>query len=246
VEGSIVQRQEGSDAGHDPPVSLRAGTAAAVALGVVAGALLVAMASRPTREALEGIDEAWLRWMIQARWASVVAVSRVFNVVGSGLVLWPIRVAVAGWLGLRQRWQGLAVWVAATVTSEVAVVVLKALYGRERPPDSLVATDGFAFPSGHTTAITVVVVGLVIVLLPPGRGRLVGGVGAAVMAACMGLSRTVLAAHWLSDAYTGAILGATMTLGAAAAVQSWWMRRVVPSTAVERAPRERGHWSAEE
>jgi undecaprenyl-diphosphatase len=99
------------------------------------------------------------------------------------------------------------------LTSELLIGVLKAAYARPRPPGSLIATTGSAFPSGHAVAGAVTAVGLVLVLLPPGRARWRWEVGAVVFTSVMALSRVYLHAHWLSDTVAGALLGAGLALG---------------------------------
>src|SRR6185436_5734405 len=59
----------------------------------------------------------------------------------------------------------------------------------------------------------VTAVGLVIVLLPPGRSRWRWEVGAVAFAFLMALSRVYLSAHWLSDVVAGGLLGAALALG---------------------------------
>jgi len=162
--------------------------------------------------------------MTNVRWTPLVWVSHVLDVVGAGLVLWPLRILVTAWLAWRRRKRALALWISAAVVSEAAIGLLKAAYGRARPPDPLVPISGFSFPSGHTMAATVIVVALVFVFIPPGLERRRWEIGAGVFAVCMGMSRTLLGAHWLSDAVAGTVIGMAVTIGAAAAVQ-WWTAR---------------------
>jgi undecaprenyl-diphosphatase len=88
-----------------------------------------------------------------------------------------------------------------------------------------VATSGASFPSGHSIAATVTVVAAVIALVPPGRRRAWWGAGAVVFSALMALSRAYLAAHWLSDAVAGVLLGTSCALLAALVVGALQRRR---------------------
>ena len=90
---------------------------------------------------------------------------------------------------------------------------MKAAVDRPRPPDSLIATTGAAFPSGHAIATAVTAVGLVLVLAPPGPKRWRWEVNAVIFTSVMALSRVYLRAHWLSDTVAGALLGAGLALG---------------------------------
>ena len=71
--------------------------------------------------------------------------------------------------------------------------------------------------SGRTPAFTaivasVTVVAAVIALVPPGRRRALWGAAAVAFSIVMGLSRAYLAAHWLSDATAGILLGTSCAL----------------------------------
>jgi undecaprenyl-diphosphatase len=87
-----------------------------------------------------------------------------------------------------------------------------------------VATTGASFPSGHAVATSVTAVAAVIALVPPGRRRAWWGAAAVMFSILMGLSRAYLAAHWLSDAVAGVLLGTSCALTAALLVglfQRW-------------------------
>jgi undecaprenyl-diphosphatase len=106
------------------------------------------------------------------------------------------------------------------VISEVSIGTLKSLYDRPRPAGSFVHTSSSSFPSGHAVAASVTAVALVIALFPSGPSRWAWGVGAALFSFVMALSRAYLAAHWLSDAVAGTLLGTTIALVTALVVQA--------------------------
>jgi membrane-associated phospholipid phosphatase len=156
---------------------------------------------------VQRVDDAWLRLMVSSRSAPVTAIAKFLNLLGLVAVTLPVRIAIAGFLALRRRWWHMAAFVAAVVLSEVLIGTLKNVYDRARPPGSLVATSGASFPSGHSIAASVTVVAAVIALVPPGRRRVAWGAAAAGFSILMGVSRAYLAAHWLSDAAAGVLLG---------------------------------------
>ena len=184
-------------------------TAGVVAVTAVVFAL-VADHGMLTR--IQRIDDAWLRLMVSGRTAPLTAIAKVFNVLGLVYVTLPVRILLAGFLALRRRWWHLAAFAAAMVLSEVLIGSLKGVYDRARPPGSLVATSGASFPSGHAIAASVTVVAAVIALVPPGRRRALWGAVAVAFSIVMGLSRAYLAAHWLSDAAAGILLGTSCAL----------------------------------
>jgi membrane-associated phospholipid phosphatase len=184
-------------------------TAGVVALTAV---LLALAAGHGTMAHIQRLDDAWLRLMISGRAPPLTAIAKVFNVLGLVYVTLPVRVAVAGYLALRRRWWHLAAFAAAIVLSEALIGPLKDIYGRARPPGSLVATSGASFPSGHAVAASVTVLAAVIALVPPGRRRTLWGAAAVTFSILMGLSRAYLSAHWLSDAMAGILLGSSCAL----------------------------------
>ncbi len=184
-------------------------TAGVMALTAVVFALA---ASHGALARIQRLDDAWLRLMISGRAPPLTAIAKVFNVLGLVYVTLPARIALAGYLALRRRWWHLAAFTAAVVLSEALIGPLKDSYDRARPPGSLVATSGASFPSGHAVAASVTVVAAVIALVPAGRQRAWWGAVAVTFSILMGLSRAYLAAHWLSDATAGILLGTSCAL----------------------------------
>ena len=210
--------------------------AAILTAGVVALTALVfaLVADHGTLARIQRLDDAWLRLMISGRTPPLTAIAKVFNVLGLVYVTLPVRIVLAGFLALRRQWWHLAAFAAAIVLSEVLIGSLKGVYDRTRPPGSLVATSGASFPSGHAIAASVTVVAAVIALVPAGRRRVLWGAVAVAFSIVMGLSRAYLAAHWLSDAAAGILLGTSCALVTALVTdqfQRWHNRRQRPAGA---------------
>ena len=192
---------------------------------VLTAAIFAAVASPGVLAHIQHVDNAWLRLMTSNRSGPVTALAEFLNLLGLVYVTLPVRIAIAGYLALRRRWWHLAAFAVAIALSEALIGTLKGIYDRARPPGSLVATSGASFPSGHSIAATVTVVAAVIALVPPGRRRAWWGAGALVFSALMALSRAYLAAHWLSDAIAGVLLGTSCALLAALVVGAFQRRR---------------------
>ena len=185
---------------------------------VLTAAIFAAVASQGVLAHIQHLDNAWLRLMVSNQSAPVTVFAKFLNFLGLVSVTLPVRIAITGYLALRRRWWHLAAFVAAIAASEALIGTLKAIYDRPRPTGSLVATSGASFPSGHSIAATVTVVAAVIALVPPGRRRAWWGAGAVAFSVLMALSRAYLAAHWLSDAIAGVLLGTSCALLAALVV----------------------------
>jgi membrane-associated phospholipid phosphatase len=192
---------------------------------VLTAAIFAAVASGGVLVHIQHLDNAWLQLMVTHRSGPVTALAKFLNWLGLVYITLPVRIAIAGYLALRRRWWHLAAFAVAIALSEALIGTLKGIYDRARPPGSLVATSGASFPSGHSIAATVTVVAAVIALVPPGRRRAWWGAGAVVFSALMALSRAYLAAHWLSDAIAGVLLGTSCALLAALVVGALQRRR---------------------
>jgi membrane protein DedA with SNARE-associated domain/membrane-associated phospholipid phosphatase len=131
---------------------------------------------------------------------------------GSSALLVPLIVAIGGYFYLRQRdWRPAAYVAAALVGSNVLYQVTKLLVARPRPPASLhlISISGFAFPSGHATAV-LACWGMSALLLVAGRSarvKIVIWTGTGLIALLVGLSRLYLGVHWWTDVAGGFALG---------------------------------------
>jgi membrane-associated phospholipid phosphatase len=189
-------------------------------LAAVTTVLFVLMAFHGPRAAVQRADDRWLRLMVDVRSGPLTAIAKVFNVLGLVYVIWPVRLVVAGFLAVKRRWWHLTAFVSAVVLSEAAIGTLKTVYDRPRPAGSLVEVSGGSFPSGHALAASATAVAIVIALFPEGPRRYWWGAVAVAFSLLMGLSRTYLAAHWLSDSIGGILLGTSIALGTAVIVHA--------------------------
>ncbi|TMK31064.1 MAG: phosphatase PAP2 family protein [Actinobacteria bacterium] len=162
------------------------------------------------------LDQSTYRAMDDIRSVVLSGVARALNVIGGGYVTIPIRAVVSLWLAFRRRWRALGAWVLTWVAAEVLLTGAKAFFHRGRPPNELVATTGYSFPSGHAVAAAATAVALVLVLMAPGARRRKWEALAVLFAFVMAFSRVYLNAHWLSDVVAGVLLGTGVALGSAA------------------------------
>jgi membrane protein DedA with SNARE-associated domain/membrane-associated phospholipid phosphatase len=145
---------------------------------------------------------------LQASWFTTAAKGLTY--LGSGWVTFPIAALAAVALAAMRRWMEFWVLVVGMVATILLVHGIKAWTDRPRPPDALVSTHGWAFPSGHA-AYSTLYVWLAVTLalrLVPGITRRSLVIGAGILVAgLVGLTRVYLRAHWLSDVTSGWALG---------------------------------------
>jgi membrane-associated phospholipid phosphatase len=222
---AVETKDPGDDLEHPLLGMPRRDTVVTAVLATTTVAFFALMGTDAGRRLIQPIDDAFLRWIVSLRTGWLTVVAHLFNVVGLTFVMAPIRLGIAVWLAIRRRWWHFAAFVSAILVSEVAIGTLKALYDRPRALGSLVETSSASFPSGHAVAASVTAVAAVIALVPEGPRRYRWGAAAVGFSFLMGLSRTYLGAHWLSDAIAGVLLGTTIALGTALIVHRIRERR---------------------
>lgn len=159
------------------------------------------------------VDQNVFEVVVTDRTGWLVDVVTVITHSGGTIAAWIVSI-VATIVLLRRGRDRDAFLVAGAMLSGWAVMsLLKALFGRQRPPtpERLVDIASHSFPSGHAmmTAILVGVLAAVIFRTDlPRYVRLVTVVLLLLYTLMVGLSRVYLAAHWLSDVLAGWVFGA--------------------------------------
>jgi membrane-associated phospholipid phosphatase len=167
---------------------------------------------------LQGIDDVWRRRVLAwPEWTR--RLGELFELLGSGVVMVVLRIAVAVWLAVRRRRWDLAAWLLAWLLADLLTFALKPGIARARPTPIDLQDPFTSFPSAHAKTAAQVAIGLVLVATSPWRDRRVAYGFAVVWVVLMSLSRTVVDHHWLSDVVAGSLLGAACAVGVAAATQ---------------------------
>jgi undecaprenyl-diphosphatase len=164
-------------------------------------------------------DEAILTWFVDHRTNWMITVARVVSAVGGFASLLCVGVALGLWLW-RRGWH-FVIAIAPAVSlllAGLSAAVAKAVFGRARPPISLHETHvaSPAFPSGHATDAAGFFLAAAFVLaitVAHHRRTQLAFTGIGILfAALVGLSRLVLAVHWLSDVVAGWALGTAIAI----------------------------------
>jgi membrane-associated phospholipid phosphatase len=163
---------------------------------------------------------------LSVRTPGMTAVARIVTGVGSWPVVLAATAVAAGFAWERTgQLRRPATLLAVMLLTASVVYLLKVAVGRPNPVAGLVvrpSSSGYAFPSGHTTDVTVLYV-LAALLLSTAELRVrraVALAAAAALALLVGLSRVYLGYHWASDVLAGWLLGASIAAFAYALVGS--------------------------
>jgi len=186
----------------------------AILLWAFVGLMYVAMAIPALQEWLQTIDDQFYSWAVDGESSPLVTVAKALSFIGSFNVMLPLILVIAGYLFWRKWIPSTWFWVLALAVSELIVWITKVLYARPRPPDGLVSTQSYSFPSGHADTAATVALGIVVLLALRGRKHWYIDVLAVVYVLAIAWSRVYLRAHWFSDVLTGAAIGTSVVLTA--------------------------------
>jgi len=111
---------------------------------------------------------------------------------------------------IKKRWRHFYIILASLAGGYFLTEFIKNAIGSPRPSDALIHLSDFSFPSGHATAVAGALVLVVYFFAPIIRSKswrwfLV--VGLFILALAVGAGRLVLGVHWLSDIIAGYSLG---------------------------------------
>ena len=182
-------------------------------IALAAGASVIALAVATRTSWLQALDDGLERRAGRARQgARVLRAASIGTLPGEPYMHPTIGAACAAFLAVAARGPVLpvlAAFVTASVGAIVAHHVVKLVYRRPRPAGALArGKTEPAFPSGHTTDATAVLVTGAYLLVH--QGLVAPGVAATIallLALSTGVSRVLLGWHWATDVLGGWIAG---------------------------------------
>jgi undecaprenyl-diphosphatase len=144
-------------------------------------------------------------------------VVRDITALGSAAVLTLLTLLVAGWLGIRRKWNLVALLLVSVGGATLLSMTMKVFFDRERPDLAfrLMSTSDLSFPSGHSTlsAATFLTIGLLLSASSASRREKVYYMGWAVfLTVLVGLSRLYLGVHFPTDVLAGWCIGTAWAL----------------------------------
>lgn len=181
----------------------------------------IAVAANPEHPFTQPLDDAWRAFIGLApgtdgeTWALPMLFQHLGQIPGAVLTLLLIPI----WLFVIRRWRSALFFLTAELVGSFGVSQLvKNLVDRPRPADDLenglygplLQVDHGSFPSGHAVSAGILLIAVAALLPAAKRGWwwVVGG----LLVVGMIWQRTLINAHWLSDAVFGVVGGAGATL----------------------------------
>ena len=147
-------------------------------------------------------------------------VADVVDLIGSSLVLVPLRIGILVLLAAMRRFSALFAFAITWAVTQPATEGLKSWLHRGRPSNPLVDVSSFSMPSGHVVAFTSIAVAVAIAFATGWwRGGLV--LLGFLAGAAMGASRMLLHVHWLSDVVVSLLFAGGAAIASAVVVDAF-------------------------
>ena len=228
--GPIGPRPASSDALRTQ-TSQRRAAATTVAVGaLISMATLVLTGLLLTHVLANGPVGRWdatsTQWLATHRDSGLDAVTNVLSRSADTLGIIAAALVVAIVVGLRRRWDQLAILVTGLLLELSVFISVNAIVGRPRPSvERLGATPSTgSFPSGHTAATLVLYATIALIVSETVRAlvwRALAWLAAVLMPVAVGFARVYRGFHHPTDVFFGVLLGCAALTIAVLAVRRW-------------------------
>ena len=217
VSSAHVRDRRRRPTGAPPPLPRSLGwTGKAWGIGLLAlsGTMAVVIAWDPSRRALERADATILRGFAAARTGWLSSAARAIDRVATGYVLGAVIVALLVATVAFRRWRHCFTFVGSFIAVVLACTLALEMFERPRPYDvtTIGRWFGYAAPSTRVAIASLTAVGIVYMLVVPGRPRGIAKWVAAASVALVVLARLLLGIDRLTDAVAGIVFGVAIPL----------------------------------
>lgn len=207
----------------------RRAAAATVAVGALASMTTLVLAGLLLTHAPGTVgqwDDASTRWLALHRDGGLDSLTNVLSRSADTIGIIAGAVVVAIVVGLRRRWDQLAILVTGLLVELSVFIAVNAIVGRPRPSvERLGATPSTgSFPSGHTAATVVLYATIALIVSETARAlvwRALAWFAAVLMPVAVAFARVYRGFHHPTDVFFGALLGCAALIVAVVAVRRW-------------------------
>jgi undecaprenyl-diphosphatase len=162
------------------------------------------------RDGRPEIDHAINELVDSAQNSLIIAIAEAMAYIFDPIVLAGIGMIAAIYLWLKKE-KKKSITLAITIfITAISLKIMKSFFALERPLNMLVSETGYAFPSGHSAMIIVLLGTLIAMCYKKIRHKKLAIILSAVFSLIIGLSRIFLNVHWLTDILGGYLFGAFM------------------------------------
>jgi undecaprenyl-diphosphatase len=159
------------------------------------------------------LDRSVLAFLYSGEEPAFRSAAAVITLIGEWQSMLAVVAVAALWLLYRRRYRAALLFVAATLSGRLLILLQKEAVGRMRPDaqEHLVVVKSLSFPSAHTANSMIVFLALA-VFAAPERYRWPAVLLALLGTFVVGMSRPMLGVHWPSDVIGGWAFGAMWVL----------------------------------
>ena len=156
------------------------------------------------------IDTTTYNAIQQIQTPALTTFSKIIEIITDPIILVAISIIIATILYLKKAKAKAILLTTTTIATAIIIKLLKEIIQRPRPTNTLmhqytnILTEGYAFPSGHTT-MAIVFLGLITYLFA--KKQKLAAIATTAIILIISFTRIYLNVHWLTDVIAGIILG---------------------------------------
>ncbi len=152
------------------------------------------------------IDTVVMSFMKSIESPFLTSFTKVLSDLTEPLVLLAVSIVLGAYLYFRKSKKEGMFFAVVMVIASVLVKVLKEIFHKARPIDSLISETSYSFPSGHAM-ISIIFFGLVVFLFMKRKKNLLKICASILAVLLIYFSRLYLRVHWFSDVVFGFLIG---------------------------------------
>jgi membrane-associated phospholipid phosphatase/tRNA A-37 threonylcarbamoyl transferase component Bud32 len=214
VHGLHGRRRPSGDA---PPLPRELGRSGKFWIIMVAyfASVLIGVAIFPSLAGVfDHFDALRLHWVAKLRTGWLTGSMLSVNLLASRWTIRALRWGTIGALVAFRRWRHLLVYLGAVLATEFVAYEISIALGRSRPYGIriLAPWEGYSMPSRPIAGFAASVIGILYVLVVPGRSRSIGKWVAGAVIVALVFARIYLAVDHPTDAVFGAVMGVAIAL----------------------------------